>query len=165
VELHIQAAQSFATLCASVIGAFAGVISLWLKYAEKHDKVKVGYGPVSPEISPEVFLYVCNLCDHPVLITDYGFVMQTGELLSLPLLTSEGNPDEYSIIGRGDRLLKERNDCFERGIELHNRPIIGAYAILTTRRNPLLAFRDETPLRTRFWTSFKIRRGIRYIYS
>lgn len=88
----IEATQKWVTLIAAVLAAFASMLNLWWKFREKADKIKVACDLISPQISPGEFLNVVNLSDHPVQLADYGYIMRTGTLLSIPQLDAHVRP-------------------------------------------------------------------------
>jgi hypothetical protein len=155
----IDAFQKWVTLVAAVLAAVASGLSLWWKYRERSDKIKVTYGLIDPQISPGEFLHVVSLCDHPVRLADYGYVMRTGKLLSLPQLDAD-EPD-YQPITYGSLLLENRNASFETGTILRDRPV-GVYARTTSQSRPTIAFRNDTAGWVRYWLSMKIRKKIIY---
>lgn len=151
---HFDEIQKLVTLIAAVLAAVASILNLWWKYREKTDKIKVACDPIDPQIEPGEFLHVVSLCDHPVRLADYGFVMRTGKLLSLPyLFTNEPDNDPPTTIG--SLLLDSRNASFETGTTLRDRPV-GVYARTTTQTRPTVAFRHDTPGWMRPWLRLRI---------
>ena len=132
------------TLGGALVGAVAGILNLWWKYREKSDKIKVVCGLIDPQITPGEFLHVVNLCDHPIRLADYGYVMRTGKLLSLPQMDAN-EPDDNERITYGSSLLESRNSSFETGTTLRDRPI-GVYARTTNQSKPQITFREDTPI-------------------
>lgn len=155
-----DALQKWVTLAAAVLAAVASVLNLWWKYLDKSDRIKVACGPIDPQISPGEFLHVVSLCDHPVRLADYGYVMRTGKLLSLPQLDAN-EPDDYQRINYGGLLLENRNASFETGTTLRDRPV-GVYARTTSQSRPTIAFRHDTPSWMRHWLCMKIWRKVVY---
>jgi len=152
--------QKWVTLVASVLAAVASGWNLWWKYREGSDKIKVVYGLIDPQLSPGDFLHVVSLCDHPIRIADYGYVMRTGKLLSIPQLDADEPNDDERII-YGSRLLESRNASFETGRSLRKRPV-GVYARTTSQSRPQIAFQDDTPTWMRYWLYLKIRMKVVY---
>jgi len=148
----IDALQKWGTLAASVLAAVASLLNLCWKYLEKSDRIKVACGLIDPQISPGEFLNVVSLCDHPVRLADYGYVMRTGKLLSLPQCDAE-EPDYQR--------LENRNASFETGTTLRDRPA-GVYARTISQSRPQIAFRHDTPNWIRYWIRIKIRRKVIY---
>ncbi len=119
----------------------------------------VAYGLIGPQASPGEFLHVVSLCDHPVRLADFGYVVRSGKLLSLPQMDAEEPGDER--ITYGTMLLEKRNDSFETGTILRNRPA-GVYARTTSQSRPNIVFLDDTALWMRYWIRMKIRMRIAY---
>ena len=71
------------------MAAIASGLNLWWKFREGADKIKVACDLIDPQISPGEFLQVVSLCDHPIRIADYGYVMHTGKLPSLLQLDAD----------------------------------------------------------------------------
>jgi hypothetical protein len=157
-----DALQKWVTLIASVLAAVASVWNFWWKYHEKSDRIKVGYGPIDPQIMPGHFLNVVSLCDHPVRIADYGYVLRTGKLLSVPLCDAD-EPYDDERITYGNLLLENRNASFETALDLRDDPV-GVYARTTSQSRPQIAFRDDTPNWMRYWLRMKTRKKAVYYY-
>ncbi|MDQ9172461.1 hypothetical protein Q8A64_18830 [Oxalobacteraceae bacterium R-40] len=145
----IEATQKWVTLIAAVLAAAASMLNLWWKLREKADKIKVACDLISPQISPGEFLNVVSLCDHSVQLADYGYVMRTGTLLSIPQLDAD-DPDDESRVLYGSTLLETRNASFEIGLSLRERPV-GVYARTTSQTWPTVAFRYDTSYFMRLW--------------
>lgn len=156
----IDALQKWVTLVAATVAAVAGVCNLRWKYRENSDRIRVGCGLIRPQISPGEFLHVVSLCDHPVRIADFGYVMRVGKLLSLPQLDSDEPSDDQRII-YGSSVLESRNATFETGTTLRRQPL-GDYAITTSQSRPQIAFRDDTPCWRRLWLRMRIRMKVVY---
>ena len=160
IPLVTDALQKWVTLVASVLAAVASGWNLWWKYREGSDKIKVVFGLIDPQISPGECLHVVSLCDHPIRIADYGYVIRTGNLLSIPQLDAD-DPNDDGHITYGSRLLETRNAYFEAGRILRSRPV-GVYARTTSQSRPQIAFRDDTPTWMRYWLRLKIRMKVVY---
>lgn len=141
------------SIVASLVAAIASVWNAWRSHRDKAEKIKVSCGLIDPQISPGYFLHVINLCDYPIRIVDYGYVMERGELLSLPRL--EADEPDSECITYGSRLLENRSSSFETGTTLRDRPI-GVYANIPSRSKPTIAFQDEIPKWSRYWLRIKI---------
>jgi hypothetical protein len=150
----VDEVQKWVTLIAAVLGAVAGGLNLWWKFREKADKIKIVCGLIDPQISPGEFLTVVSQCDHSMYIADYGYVMDTGKLLSLPDLDANEPDDERRLV-YGSRALESRNQSFETGTTLRDRAV-GVYARTTSQTRPTIAFRHDTPGWLRPWFRLKI---------
>lgn len=157
----IDALQKWVTLVAAAIAAIASGWNLWLKYREGSDKIKVVCGLIDPQISPGECLHVVSLCDHPIRIADYGYVMRTGNLLSIPQLDAD-DPNDDDHITYGSPLLRTRNSYFEAGRIIRSHPV-GVYARTTSQSRPHIAFRNDAPTWMCIWLCLKIR--IKAVYD
>lgn len=151
---EIESLQKWTTLIAAVLAAVASGLNLWWKLREKADKIKVSCGLIDPQLNPGEFLTVVSQCDHSMQLADYGYVMRTGKLLSLPNMDAH-DPDDEPRIVYGSRLLESRNASFETGTTLRDQPI-GVYAITTSQTRPTVAFRYDTPVWLRSRLRLKI---------
>ena len=161
--LALDGIQKWVTLAGAVLGAVTGVLNLWWKYREKSDRIRVACGLIDPQISPGEFLHVVNLCDHPVRLADYGFVMRTGKLLSLPQLDAD-EPCDNERITYGNALLETRNSSFETGTTLRDHSV-GVYARTTNQSKPQITFRKDSPLWLCFWLRLRILMKVTYDLS
>ena len=155
VALVIDALQKWVAFAVPVFGLISGGCYLWWKYRERSDKIKVVCGLIDPQISPGECLHVVSLCDHQIRIADFGYVMRTGNLRSIPQLDAD-DPNDDDYITYGSRLLETRNAYFEAGRILRSHPV-GVYARTTSQSRPHIAFRDDTPTWMCFWLCLKIR--------
>jgi hypothetical protein len=159
--LEVEAVQKWVTLGAAVLAAVASMLNLWWKFREKADKIKVAYDLIAPQTCPGEFLQVVSLCDHQVRLADYGYVMRTGQLLSIPVLDVH-EPDGDPYLTYGSTVLEGRNASFETGTVLRDRPV-GVYARTTSRPRPTIAFRYDTSSWIRLWLRVKIRWKVNYV--
>jgi hypothetical protein len=77
----------------------------------RRTQIKVVSGLIDPQVDPGEYLTVISQCDHSVYIADYGYVMETGKLLSLPELDANEPNDERRLV-YGHRALESRNESF-----------------------------------------------------
>ncbi|KXO83799.1 hypothetical protein AYK87_06525 [Stutzerimonas stutzeri] len=75
----------WATHAVAVVAAISGVWSLLIQLRGKRDSFKVGMGTISPEVLPEVVMHVVSVSEHPIKISDYGFIELNGQLTSIPM--------------------------------------------------------------------------------
>ncbi|WP_034303663.1 hypothetical protein [Herbaspirillum sp. RV1423] len=148
------------TLTAAVLAAAGSGFNLWWKFRDKKDKIRVACDLIYPQISPGYFLHVISLCDHPMRIADFGYVMLNGSLFSIPQF-EVNEPDDEVRLAYGSIDLESRNASFETGMSLRDRPA-GVYARTTSQSRPCLAFRYDTPKWQRLWLRVVIRWKIAY---
>ena len=157
--------QKGVTTAAAMVAAGTGVWSLAQQFRAKTDRIKVAYGPSTPTYGLCGGLHVVSRCDHPVTIADYGFVMCSGGLCSLPTLEIDNptDPSERSeICYRGSRILTGRNELYEEvGYCLWD-GIVGVWARTTVQKRPNVSFLDEVPHWKRAWIRLKILAKINY---
>ena len=70
------------TVIGAVIAAITGSLNLWLQMRGKHDRFVVRMGGLSPSIEPETMMHVVSLSDHPIKLTDWGFIENDGRFQS-----------------------------------------------------------------------------------
>nr|GEU29185.1 hypothetical protein [Tanacetum cinerariifolium] len=125
------------TLAGAVVGGVTGALTYWSKVSEKHDRIKVGFGSLSPPVASGEALHVLSQSDHKLQIHDYGFVDESGRLLSLPDLWANSLDDrDDGTCTRGTTTLEKRGEIWEVAyVRLRDRQI-GAYAMTVgqTRR-------------------------------
>lgn len=144
-----------ATLAGAVIAAVSGVWSLLIQLRGKRDSFKVGMDTISPEATPFTFLHVVSRSDHPIKISDYGFIEENGRLYSIPMEADLGEYIAHEGAFRGSSFLEKRGDAFEVGYD-RTRPVIGCFAMTNLESRPTLAFRRVTPLWMRVWVRVKV---------
>lgn len=146
----IDSIQKWVTLIAAVLAAIGSFLNL----RGKRDKIKVGYGPLHPPLDSKEYVHVVSLSDHPIDIIDYGFVMQRGQLLSLPDRLAHDPYDGECFID-GSRKLESRNEAFEGSIALMGMGLpVGAYARTNSQTRPTIDFRWDMPWWKRLWFRF-----------
>ena len=96
-------------------------------------------------------MHVVSLSDHPIQVSDYGFIDSDHRLRSIQLELEECF-DDTQVIGRGESLLDGYSSIFERGYVRRPAPI-GAFARSATQSRPRLSFDSDVP----FWTRLVIR--------
>jgi len=154
-SLSTDEIQKWVTLSAAVSATVASLLSLWWKFRDKSDKIKVSCGLIEPRISPGEFLHVISRCDQLIRIANFGHVMPDGRRLSIP----QREDDERRLV-YGSRLLDKRNDSFETGMELRDRPI-GVYAITTSQTHPTIAFRYDISA----WQQVRVRVRVKILFG
>lgn len=147
--------QTWVTLVGAVVAALASSLNLWRQFGEKTDKIKVGFGPLRPQIEPGYWLYVVSRRDHQMNLNDYGFIDESGRLLSLPQL-SVNEPCDTELVCGGTPSFKQRGDQFEVGVGPLRGIQIGAFAITAGRGRYTLGFTSAVPWYKRFLIRLKI---------
>ena len=66
------------TVIGAVIAAITGSLNLWLQMRGKYDRFVVRMGGLSPSTEPETLMHVFSLSDHPIKLTDWGFIENDG---------------------------------------------------------------------------------------
>jgi hypothetical protein len=141
--LTIDEIQKWATLGTATFAAIFSAVNFWRSLSANSDKIKVTFSPLEPPCEPGEWLYVVSQSDHRMELRDYGFIAETGNLLSLPdLWANDPGPDDERVAMRGSRVFEKRGALFEIGpVSLRDRPI-GAFAITAGRDRYSLGFRD-----------------------
>lgn len=150
--MNLEAWTGWVTLIGAVVAAVTGSVGLWMQVRGKRDSFKIGIGTVSPEATSLTFLNVVSRSDHPIKISDYGFIEGNGRLYSIPMESDLGNHIAHEGVFRGSSMLEGRGDFFEIGYD-RTRPVIGCFAMSNLQSKPKLAFSYETPR----WKRLKVR--------
>ena len=127
------------TFGAAIVAALAGVSAQAQAWLDRQDRIHVAAGPILANMSNTTDLYVVNLSKHPVEIMDFGFVLHSGKLMSLPWAAeTDGLPDDGDgYFTSGNRTLQPR-ESFQAGAFIPG-TVAGLYAMTTTHRKPVYA--------------------------
>ncbi|BEP62654.1 hypothetical protein GmRootV213_32080 [Variovorax sp. V213] len=142
---------------AASVGALVGGLISWLwKYVQQSDRITVRFGTAHYEETPAYGMHVISRRDHKMEITDFGFVLMNGKLVSAPVVWEQvfddGNP--YDGVS-GSKILTERNARFEATMQLYNMEVVGAYAETSTQNHSTLGFSSRHALH--WWDRIRIR--------
>ncbi|WP_271007050.1 hypothetical protein [Pseudomonas aeruginosa] len=154
--MDLEAWTGWVTLGGAVIAAISGVWSLVIQIRGKKDSFKVGMGTVSPEPIPETVMHVVSSSEHPIKVSDYGFIETSGKLTSILMEAELASYIAHEGLFRGSSILEKRGDSMEVGY-CRTRPVIGCYALTNLQERPKIAFSYDTPIfrrivvRTRIW--------------
>lgn len=122
------------TLFSAVIAAIAASLNLWKSFKDEADSIYVRTGTFRPIATPAAALYVVNIGKHPVIISDYGFVLESGKLFSIPWYDENeavfDGPDHDAFYS-GNSTIPPR-EIFAVGITF-NEKIIGSFAVTATQ--------------------------------
>jgi hypothetical protein len=140
------------TLAVAVVAAISGVWSLLIQLRGKRDSFKVGMGTVTPEVLREAVMHVVSVSEHPIKISDFGFIEQNGQLTSIPMEAELVGYIAHEALFRGSTLLEKRGDTMEVGY-CRNKVAIGCFALTNLQSRPKLAFSYDTPT----WRRIKVR--------
>ncbi len=126
--------KEWVTLAGAVIAAIAGTLNLWKSFKDQSDSIYVKSGTFRPIATPAAAMYVVNVGKHPVMLSDYGFVLEDGKLFSIPWYDENeaifDGPDPNAFY-TGKSTIPPR-EMFAVGITFNNR-IIGSFAITATQ--------------------------------
>ena len=125
------------TLIGAVVAALTVLQSFLWQFLDHRDRITVKHGSLRPPISPEQGLFVVNKSKHLVELNDYGFVLNNGEILSLPwYFENEGLQDQVEVAFTGTSELEPRTRFEVYVYGLTNIKTVGAYALTTTTNSP-----------------------------
>jgi hypothetical protein len=123
------------TAGAAFVAAIAGIFNLWWNVKDRSDRILVRSGSYRPLATRTVDMYIVNIGTHPVVLKDYGFIHEDGDLFSLPwydeteaFMDGEDADDYY----QGSTTIEPRG-MFTRGV-VYAPKVIGVYAYTTTQR-------------------------------
>lgn len=144
------------SIAASVGALVGGLVSWFLKHLQQTDRITVRFGTAHYEETPAYGMHVISRRDHKMEVTDFGFILRNGKLVSAPVVWEQvfddGNP--YDGVS-GSKILAERNARFEANMQLYNMDVVGAYAETSTQRHPTIGFSHHADLR--WWDRIRIR--------
>lgn len=147
--MNLSEARDWVTFAGAIVGGIGGVLSFWWKARGKADKILVGMDTIHAEQLPQTMLHVVNRCDHSIVIADYGFIKESGELVSLPEMWEEWPVDEDGLT-RGQLSLPSRNASFEAGTTLSWRAV-GCFARTSSQQHMRVAFRRDLAFHRGLW--------------
>lgn len=137
---------------ASTVGALVGglmsfLINWWWKVRAESDRIQVRFGPARYEEFRGYGMHVISRSDHKMEVTDYGFVLGDGKLLSVPAVWAECFGDDASEdCYSGSSVLEARNERYEVNVVLYGKDIVGAYARTSTQKHPRIDFKSYEPI-------------------
>lgn len=144
--MDVEKAKEWVTLAGAVIAALTGIWNLLAR--GKRDNFRVGFDTVSPSIQRETMLHVVSRSDHPIKLTDWGFIEADGRFSSLPMeIEAEGASFGESVLVYGSSELATRGASFETGYTRDD--AAGVYAKSITQRLPRVCFDPRMPFRLR----------------
>ncbi|PLC03450.1 hypothetical protein CY658_21785 [Variovorax sp. RO1] len=156
---------------ASTVGAMVGglmsfLINWWWKVRAESDRIQVRYGSAHYDESPGYAMHVISRSDHTLEVTDYGFVLGDGKLLSVPDLWANHFGDELSRDAySGSSILRARNERYEVHVDLSRKDIVGAYARTSTQKHPSVTFETYEPISIWRQLRFKIKQRLNMEYG
>lgn len=148
--MSVKEIGEWVTVVGASVAAIAGVWNLRLQLRGRRDHFVVRLGSASPSIEQETMLHVVSHSDHPVKLTDWGFIEADGRFRSFLMDWETGWLQNEEIISRGTSKLERFGAHFETGFVRKDTPH-GAYAISITQRRPCVCFAPAMPLRRRLW--------------
>lgn len=153
--MSIKEVTDYVTLLGAMVAAGAGVWNLILQMRGKCDLVLVQLGSLSPAIEEETMLSVVSRSDHPIRLTDWGFIEANGTFTSLIMEIEADLLHVEEIVQRGSSRLESFGQHFETGYSRCRAPL-GAYAITATQHRPVIAFNRAVPVWRRVWIRLRL---------
>jgi len=153
--MSIKELTDYVTLAGAVVAALTSSVNLLLQMRGKHDRFLVRLGTTSPTIEQETMLSVVSQSDHPMRLTDWGFVEANGTFTSFIMEWEVGAFNGKEITSRGSAALESFGQHFETGYVRREEPS-GAYAISATQQRPVITFNTTMPLWRRFFIRLRL---------
>lgn len=148
--------KDWVTGFAAVMAAVLGLVNLYLQIRDRGENLLIEEGTRVPALHQYTSFFVVNLGKNNIDIRDYGFVLHSGKLLSIPYAFETAEPpyDEIHAYGMKEKRLAP-HDHAEAGMVIPGR-VAGYYAQTTTRRRLVLRFCDvgllqKLRLRWKLW--------------
>jgi hypothetical protein len=146
--MDAEAIKGWVTVVGAVVAAATGVWTLLRQIRGKNDEFVVGLHTVSPSIRQETMLHVISHSDHPIKLTDWGFIEADGRFSSIPM-DWEVDPslgEDLAAVGSSE--LASRGAVFETGYTRRD-DAFGVFAKSVTQKRPRICFAREMPYRRR----------------
>lgn len=143
------------TVIGALIAAFTSSWNLMLQLRGKRDNFVVRLGSVSPSTAQETMMNVVCYSDHPITLTDWGFIEADGTFSSFLESWETGTIQSHEIITHGVLELSGFGKTYETGYVRRKLPF-GAYAISATQKTPCLCFNSDMPFRRRVWIRLRL---------
>lgn len=147
------------TFMGAAVAALSSSLGVWWQWKDREDRLILKHGPLSPKFYSGEFLYVVNRSKHNVTVRDYGFILESGEVFSLPEVEKDWGHEEgdgfFDLLGE-----LEPGANQEAGASYVGGRVIAVFAITSTASRPQLTFRQRSPYFEGF--SWKTRLQIRW---
>ena len=153
--MDIKGIGEWITVIGATVAAIASVWNLALQVRGKRDRLVVGLGSVSPSTDEETLLHVVSYSDHPIKLSDWGFIEADGRFSSIVMDWETGTLRSAEVLTRGSSELVGFGSHFESGCVRREAPS-GAYAVSITRRSPFLYFDSAMPRWRRLWIRVRL---------
>lgn len=153
--MNIKETTDYATLAGALIAAVAAVWNLILQVRGKRDRFIVRLGSMSPTIEPEMMLTVVSCCDHPVRLTDWGFIEADATFTSIVMLWETGELEDDETRSSGSYHLESYGQHFEVGCIREKSPL-GVFGMSATQRTPVISFNATAPMWLRLFIRVRI---------
>lgn len=151
--MQIDELVKWGTFSGAVVAGITGSYTLYLKFREGCQRIRVGLGPVAASISPATEMHVINYGTSKVVLRDYGFVELDGTLFSA-LIESALEPQAWG--GKfSNKLEPFEHLCV--GCEGYKKVLIGAYAISAINGEQWFNFSPDIRLWRRLWFVCRIK--------
>lgn len=107
-------------------------------------------------------MHVVSHSDHPINLTDWGFIEADGRFNSFRMAWETGGLQNEQITSCGSSEIERFGAYFETGYVRNDTPL-GAYAISITQHRPTLCFDSEMPYWRRLWIRLRLLFQPRYL--
>lgn len=153
--MNVKEIGDWVAVIGATVAAVASVWNLLLQLRGKHDSFAVRLGGSSPSINQETMLHVVSRSDHPIKLTDWGFIEANGRFTSFLMEWEVGGLQSEEIASRGSPELERFGSNFETGYTRRDN-VYGAYAISVTQPRPSVCFAGAMPIWRRYWIRLRL---------
>lgn len=132
---------------AAIIAAVIGIVNLVVQLRDRGEVLLVKEGTQQPAMHQYTSFYVVNMGKQVVKISDYGFLLFSGKLLSIPSKVEFSEPphDDLDVYTMKDLILPPQGHA-EAGMDIPGK-VAGYYVLSTTGSRPVICFADIGILR------------------
>ena len=121
---------------------------------ERVERLLIREGTAKPSIDHYTSFYVVNQGKQQVTLRDYGFLLYSGKLMSIPYRSENAGPGDDIDLYEFKSLVLEPLAHVQTGMDVPGR-VAGFYVQSTTAKRPIIRFAYDLPLSNRLVLAFK----------
>jgi hypothetical protein len=150
-----------ATGVSALVAAAAGLANLYLQAKDRVERLLIREGSAKPSIDHYTSFYVVNQGKQRVTLRDYGFLLYSGKLMSIPYRSEIAGPGDDIDLYEFKSLVLEPLEHVQTGMDVPGR-VAGFYVQSTTSKRAIIRFAYDLPLRDRLVLAFRTMGRLEY---